>query len=311
MVHQCEEALLQLFALSHSHRILFHSGGSEGISFVLKAHLGPLHIEATDHPAVHATFDWCRKRGWDSKKGELCNLTYVNNETGRVTTLGEMEELKRKKGALIHVDAVQMPGRVPSLKLSSDLDFYTFSGHKFGALPGSGFTLIPKSLYATMMPLIHGSSSSIRGGSENVMGIQSLLLALTELQENFAYDHLLLLKQEFTAKLKQLFEERIVFFSGEGRNYSPNTMAFALTGGVSGDTLQTALDLAGVEVGRGAACASGSNRPSHVLLAEGVDESLAKGFIRISYSPLMSKEQFDQAFTRIASALKTWHTKCI
>ena len=70
-------------------------------------------------------------------------ITWVNNETGNIQSLNSAEQIKEKTGTKIIVDAVQSPGKISDWKkLSSDLDAFVFSAHKFGALKGIGFSFI-------------------------------------------------------------------------------------------------------------------------------------------------------------------------
>lgn len=97
------------------------------------------------------------------------------------------EEIKKQTSAFIHVDAVQLVGKTANWDmLSPELDAYTFSGHKFGALKGIGFSFVSNG--TDFSPLIVGGSQQdgLRAGTENALGVYSIKLALHEMKEHFA-----------------------------------------------------------------------------------------------------------------------------
>jgi len=117
----------------------------------------------------------------------VLNFTVVNNETGVYWPLQIAEKIKLQTSALIHVDAVQLVGKVEKWKeLSVKLDGYTFSAHKFGALKGVGFSFISKRV--ELLSLISGGSQQkgIRSGTENILGIESIKIALEDISSNFS-----------------------------------------------------------------------------------------------------------------------------
>ena len=86
----------------------------------------------------------------------LINITYVHNEIGVVCPLEEVIKLKNETGAMVHVDAVQSPGKIESWDLlPQEIDFYTFSSHKFGGLKGVGFTFVSEKA-SSFEPLLTG-----------------------------------------------------------------------------------------------------------------------------------------------------------
>ena len=133
------------------------------------------------------------------------NFTYINNETGVVWPISLAEKIKKATNAFIHVDAVQLVGKISNWNgLSPELDSYTFSGHKFGALKGVGFSFVKKN--CEIPPLLVGGNQQdgLRAGTENALGIYSLKLSLEEVSEHFSPVDLLLAKNEIEKKLVNL-----------------------------------------------------------------------------------------------------------
>lgn len=130
-------------------------------------------------------------------EGRECflNYTYVNNESGVVWPLEWALDLKKETKCFVHVDAVQAAGKIANWEmLLPELDAYTFSGHKFGALKGIGFTFFNKEL--DFNPLIVGGTQQegLRAGTENALGVYTIKLALHEMKENFNADALSIAK---------------------------------------------------------------------------------------------------------------------
>jgi cysteine desulfurase len=120
---------------------------------------------------------------------QLLNWTWVNNETGVVLDLNQAAELKKKFGLIVHVDGVQAPGKISQWQqLNGELDFYTFSGHKFGAMKGVGFTLCRENI--KLMALINGGGQQkgMRSGTENSTSIMTLCKSLSYLKDNYDYE---------------------------------------------------------------------------------------------------------------------------
>jgi cysteine desulfurase len=230
----------------------------------------------------------------------ILNWTLVNNETGVIWPLEEARRLKEVFGdkLLIHVDAVQSPGRLKDYqKLDPTLDAYTYSGHKFGALKGVGMTFIKKELASQITSLMGGGEqqSGLRPGTENVMGAFSLKLAWGEWRENFNFSQLCAVKDQFESELIKIFgnDKNQMALIGEGarfRNLNTITLNFK---SLRSESLLPLMDLNGLEVGLGSACSSGTTKPSRILMALGYQENESRGMIRISFSPFLKMSEVE------------------
>src|SRR5262249_57042980 len=100
----------------------------------------------------------------------LVSLMLANNETGIIQPVAEAARLVHAAGGILHVDAVQAPGRIPCDINTLGADLLTLSGHKLGAPKGVG-ALVARTA-DLLQPLIKGGGQErgLRAGTENVAG---------------------------------------------------------------------------------------------------------------------------------------------
>ena len=315
LIHQTTEYLQQLFSLPYW--VLYHSGATEGANFFFqgrarfhqqRSERALFVFASTDHPCVYQQQDFLRQMGQEififpvDQNGQFClptliaaisaqavglslvylNYTWVNNETGVVWELEHALAIKKATGCWIHVDGAQAIGKIANWQCPlPGLDAYTFSGHKLGALPGVAWTFLPNP--SDFFPLFYGGGQqrTLRPGTENVLGIYSLKLALEELVGQWDYLALYTQQQMFEAVCREVEQARIV-----ANNWprAANTTCLLLFGR-KGQDMVNFFDREGIEIGSGAACASGSGRPSRVLLQMGFTPEEALGAIRFSFAP--------------------------
>lgn len=219
----------------------------------------------------------------------LYHHLWVHNETGQVSSLKDIEIFKQIPDLYIHVDAVQAPGKIPDWKNLSTGDIWTFSPHKFGALKGIGFSLFSSTV--EFHPLIKGGGqqSNLRSGTENVLGVKSIALALKDLEATDVQN---------TKKLRdELLREMKKSLNGFGEvidddSMASNTIYFYLHKSAS-DIALALFDLNGLEISAGSACSSGAAKESAVLLQMGLGP-YAKNGLRLSlpldiHSELLNK----------------------
>lgn len=190
----------------------------------------------------------------------------ANNETGVVQPVVEVIGLARARGVPVHVDATQGPGRMVLPAALWDADTVAISAHKFGGPQGVG-ALVVSALYdsASIAPQLRGGPQERgrRAGTLNVAGIVGMAAAAGVAGD--AWAGVGTLRVDLERGLKQLGGEIL----GERVERLANTTSVSFPGRDAAD-LVIALDLAGIEVSAGAACASGSTGRSHVLQAMGV-----------------------------------------
>jgi cysteine desulfurase len=208
----------------------------------------------------------------------LCSIMTANNETGVVSPLREIAVLCRKHGVPLHTDAVQATGKMP-LPLD-EADLLSLSAHKIGGPKGAGLLRVRgKVAVRALQPGGHQERGR-RGGTENVAGIvglaEALSLAAASLREEAP--RLGALRDRLQAAADAIAGSHV---AGRNAPRVGNTLNVAFEG-CDGETLLSALDLAGVAVSTGSACSSGTLEPSPVLLAMGYPEPLARAAIRFS-----------------------------
>lgn len=212
----------------------------------------------------------------------LVSVMLANNETGVVQPIREVARLVHEAGGLLHVDAVQAPGRISCNVNDLNVDLLTLSAHKIGGPKGTG-ALIRKTGLHLSDPLIRGGGQErgLRGGTENVPGIAGFGAAAAAIAPRVADEaaHTARLRQQIEAGLRAITPDIVIF--GNQAERLPNTTSFTHPG-LRAETAVIAFDLEGVAVSSGAACSSGKVQPSHVLAAMGVDPRLAQGAIRVS-----------------------------
>jgi cysteine desulfurase len=236
-----------------------------------------------------------------AQKTCLMNVTWVNNETGIVQNLQSILDTIKGKIVVLHVDGAQAIGKIPQWnELLPEVDAYTFSGHKFGALTGIGMTIFkePGEFHALIVG--GGQQNGLRGGTENVWGIASLRLALESTAKNLPLlSHAA--KDIIENKLTQALADQIIIV-GQHSPRNVNTINVIFKKAPS-DSALIHFDLAGMDVSAGSACSSGRLKASHVLVAMGLQAWKSHG-LRFSFSPQMSIEAAQKYATEIISVFQ-------
>ena len=224
------------------------------------------------------------------KDTALVNLMFINNETGTIQALNEITKSLRQSAyqGLIISDACQAFGKLNfdlSELFESGLDAISISGHKIGAPAGIGALIYnPNSSYCRRFwPQIFGGpqEKGFRAGSENLLGAICFGLAAKNLIET--------IDQENTQKLEladyffDLLNSKIKGITryGDTENWVGNTLLLGFESCLGGD-LVAALDIEGVAISTGAACASGKQGVSDTVKAIEPDLQKQKQIIRIS-----------------------------
>jgi len=241
-------------------------------------------LKVSEIPAGTVDLPAFRLKLMQGKGRVLVSVMAANNETGAVQDLVGLTDLVRSEGSegsLLHVDAVQAAGRMAFSFARLGADYMTLSAHKLGGPQGAGALSLKEG--APFAPLIAGGGQELgrRSGTENVAAIGGFGAAAEE-AANFSAEaeRLRSLRDRFEHELKQRAPEAVIFADTVER--LPNTSNFAIPG-LAAETALIALDLDGIAVSSGSACSSGKVKPSHVLAAMGVDESLARCGLRVSF----------------------------
>ncbi|MCB0111432.1 MAG: cysteine desulfurase [Caldilineaceae bacterium] len=297
-----------------SHEIVFTSGGTEGDNAALRGialarrHLtGANRIITTPvehHAVLHTAYALRDHFGFeltllpvnaegsvalrdveaavaDGSDVALVSTMYANNEIGTIQPLAEIGELCHHMGVPLHTDAVQAAGKLPLNVNELQVDALSVSAHKFYGPKVVGFLYLRRG--TPYQPVQTGGSheGDRRAGTENVPGIVGLAkaFALAEADRPQEAARLHLLREQLIGGI--LEEVAGVTLTG-ARTARVSNIASFIIAGVEAEGLLIGLDLAGIAAGSGSACASGSQRPSHVLEAIGIPPTAAQGALRFS-----------------------------
>jgi cysteine desulfurase len=302
---------------AHPGQVTFTSGGTEANNLFIKGAAaclkpGQLVYSAIEHPCVANPAQELLKQGWRlrrlavdstgrldrndmqdalSEDTRLVSVMLANNETGVVQDVTGVSQSARERGALVHTDAVQALGKMPVDFRKLGVHALTLSGHKIYGPKGAGALVADKAVEIAPLLTGGGQEKGLRAGTENVAAIVGLGLACE------------LAVQELGQRTNQAMELRrrletglaelgAVIFGREAERLA-NTTYFAFPH-MDGETLVVEMDRAGFAVASGSACSSDSSEPSAVLLAMGVEPTLAKGAVRVSLGRDNTTEEIDR-----------------
>lgn len=324
-------------------QIIFTSGGTEANNMVFSSLLSFLeqsektHVITTssEHVSVlDSARNLCIKRGFDltelqvnhhgcvelgSLKSELrentglVSIMYMNNETGSDNPVEEIGAMCHERGILFHSDCVQAAGCCKLDVEKMNCDFLSLSSHKIHGPKGVGALYVRDMSLIT--PMIRGGSAQefgMRGGTENVAGIVGFGAACELMNERLhEIDvHNSMLKQVFYNVLEENLKaqglQNVLHVNGDLIIKHGKTINIRFDD-VDGETLLLMLDANGIYVSAGSACHSHESKPSHVLLAMGIDPEDARNSIRVSFSKMNTEAEVKYAAGVIANCVAALH----
>lgn len=223
----------------------------------------------------------------------LVTIMWANNEVGTIMPILELAEVSAEFEIPMHSDAVQAVAQLPVDFAASKLSALSIAAHKFGGPHGVGALLLGRQV--PCVPLLHGGGHErdLRSGTPDTAGVVGMAAAL---RENTA--HIDSSARELAELRDRLIEGifRIlpdsVLNGPTGSDRLPGNVHFTFAG-CEGDSLLMLLDAAGIECSTGSACTAGVARPSHVLIAMGVEPSTARGSLRFSLGHTSSVTDVD------------------
>jgi cysteine desulfurase len=310
--------------------IIFTGGGSEsdnlairGIALARKEQGNHIITQVTEHPAVLNT---CRAlerlHGFrvtylpvdeygrvnladvEAATGDstvLITIMHANNEIGTLQPLREIAEIAHGHGALLHSDAAQSVGKIPTLVNQLGVDLLTIAGHKLYAPKGLGALYVRRGL--KLEPVIYGGGqeSGRRAGTENVAFMVALgaacALASAQLPESRA--RLRLLRDHLQSRLEEELPGRI-HLNGHESQRLPNTLNVSVEGVIGEEVLIATPEVAS---STGSACHEGNTDPSPVLMAMGRKRELALGALRLTLGRWSTEEEVEQAARLLARSV--------
>ncbi|MGH9617455.1 MAG: cysteine desulfurase family protein [Acidobacteriaceae bacterium] len=324
-----EQARIQVAKLLHCRpaEIVFTSGGTESDNLALFGatksgdHLITTAIE--HHAVLHAS-EQLAKRGREvtfipvadngvvdpeevrralRANTRLISVMMANNETGAIQPVEEIAVIAAKAGAQFHTDAVQAAGKLELNVEKIGCNLLSISGHKIHAPQGIGVLFVRKD--TKIEPLFFGGTHERqrRAGTENLAGIVGLgkaaEIAVKSLEDGTS--------QQIAGYRDRLENELLARVADAGAHSGlvarvPNTSNLWFDH-LEGEALVISLDLKGLAVSGGSACASGASEPSHVLTAMRVLTQRARASLRFSLSKLTTAEDVDYAIEIVPQAV--------
>jgi cysteine desulfurase len=310
--------------------IIFTAGGTESINIaihgVLEAYSGSeLLVSAIEHEAVLATaeqyphgivpvnnqgiVDLVALERAISDKTVLLSIMYANNEVGTVQPLRSIAAIVKKVRAsrqqsgnslplLFHTDASQA-GAYLSFEVSRlGVDLLTLNGGKMYGPKQAGCLYVRRG--TMLQPYIHGGGQErgLRSGTENVAAAVGLASAFQRVQaeREVQAERQAHLRDQLLAALKALRPDIVT--NGSLKNRLPNNLHVSIPG-MDGETMLMQLDEAGIMVGTGSACSAQSDEPSHVLVAMGIDKTMANASLRFSLGESSTEQHIQNTVTAL------------
>jgi len=222
----------------------------------------------------------------------LTSIMMANNEIGTIEPIKEMAMLAREHGILFHTDGVQAVGKIPVNVEDLGVDYMTISCHKIYGPKGVGALYMREG--APIDSLIKGGhqEKGIRAGTYNAPSIIAFGKAAELAKKRLSryMEHTGRLRERFIKKMTQSIPH--IHINGHPEKTLSNTVNISFPG-AEGESILLRLDLAGIRVSTGSACASGSLESSHVLMATGVSPERAHGSIRFSFGLYSTEEDVD------------------
>tara|TARA_Y200000002_G_C22687199_1_gene666414 strand:+ start:4300 stop:5418 length:1119 start_codon:yes stop_codon:yes gene_type:complete len=318
--------ILDALGLSQTHYLIFTSGATESINIVnqgayrsYKRSLQQLLCIRTDHKATIACIEGMRDTiqtnmidvhptgeiNFESlshhlSKGlSLLNVCGLNNETGVESPLNNVSQVAKKFGALVHIDASQMIGKMAINDLHCG-DFISISSHKFYGPKGIGALAIKKTRKLSAIFFGSDQEYAIRPGTlptHQILGMHAALVTTIKEFKNTSQKI-----ANFSSQLRAFFESHGCVINGKDTN--PYILSIRLPEAVDLDKLshESADKIA---FSYGSACQSKSILPSHVLTAMGQESSKARRTIRVSLGAQTSEDHLDYLYQFFLSFLST------
>ena len=237
----------------------------------------------------------------------LVSVMHANNETGTIQPIRQIADRAHRHGSVVHTDAVQSAGKIPVNVDDLGVDLLSISAHKMYGPKGIGALFIRKGTVVAPFLEGGGQEQNRRAGTENVplaAGFAKAFEIAAGMMDSEG-TRLRTLRRYLTERLKDL---RGIIFNGDHDNVLPHVLSISFdssTVKVDGEALIMGMDLRGIAVTSGSACASGTLESSHVLMAMGRDEKTARATIRFSMGRSTNGDDLDRAVDALKDVLKT------
>ena len=305
--------------------VTFTSGGTEADNAAVKgialASRRGRHVvvSAVEHPAVLESAAWLSRQGFEvtevgvDEQGRvtpealeavlrdgtaLVSIQHANNEVGTVQDIAALAAVTSARGIPFHTDAVQTAGWLDLDVTALGVQAVSISGHKLGAPKGVGALWVSRR--TSVEPLVHGGGQEDgrRSGTENVASAVGLAAAVRA--ERPDPSGVAAARDAFIARV--LTEVSGARLTGDPVHRLPGNASFVFPGR-SGESILLDLERRGIVVSSGSACHAGSDEPSHVLTAMGLEREVAQTAVRFTFGAAVTAEMLDAAADAVAAVL--------
>ena len=291
--------------------------------YILTGRKNHIIISEVEHPSIIATAKFIESMGCRvtylpinneglieaqsvrdniTSKTALVSIMWANNETGAIFPVEEIGAICEEHKVLFHTDAVQAIGKLPVDVQRFNVDYLTFSAHKFHGPKGVGALYMKRG--KELMPLLHGGSQmgGYRSGTLNVAGIVGMGKAMEQAVDalDFEMSDVREMRDEFE---DALLEIKDTFVVTPRNRRTPNTILISFRG-IEGESMLWDLNRAGIGASTGSACASEDLEANSVMEAIGADEDLAHTAIRFSLSRYTTEEELDYTLEVVKKAVE-------
>ena len=291
--------------------------------YILTGKKNHIMVSEVEHPSVIATAKWIESMGCKvtylpinhegivdvqsvrdniTDKTALVSVMWANNETGAIFPVEEIGDICEEYGVLFHTDAVQAIGKLPVDVQSFNVDYVTFSAHKFHGPKGIGALYVKKG--KELIPLLHGGAQmgGYRSGTLNVPGIVGMGKAIEQAVDALDFE------MTEVRELRDVFEDELLkikdtFVVTPRNKRTPNTILISFRG-IEGESMLWDLNRAGIAASTGSACASEDLEANSVMEAIGAAEDLAHTAIRFSLSRYTTQEELDYTLDIVKKAVE-------
>ena len=231
----------------------------------------------------------------------LISIMHANNEIGTIEPIAEIGRIAKAKKVPFQTDAVVSCGNIPVDVNEMGVDLMSIAANQFYGPPGVGALYIREK--TRILPLIDGGvqESNRRAGTPNMMGVvgmgKAAELARVEMPQ----------RTEYLLKLKKAVMDRLgtidkIVVNGHPEKSLPGLVSFSVEY-IEGESMMMMLDEEGISISTRSACASGSLRTSHVLIATGTDHATAQGTLVFSYGIDITVDDIDKAFEALRKSV--------
>lgn len=333
-VEKCRRSIAEIVGC-YPDQVFFNSGSSEGISHILHSILSqaPSHKKMIlsspiEHAVVPNALAYYEKHhGFEVKyvdidesgrvkasslnkllttfKDQVAMVTIMaaNNETGVIQPCEDFAKICSESGVEFFSDTTQLIGKGEFHFERSGLEYAVCSGHKLGALSGSGFVIVKEP--PKLVPFVFGSTQErgLRGGTQHYLGIETLAIALDEFHSHRTrLQNLKLAREKFEEEMTTAFPEVVIVGKDVPRLAGTTLIGYP---GIHGQAVQIELESNDIFVTTSSACTDNQPETSRVLKAMGIDDQIGRGVIRVS----LSHSHGETEYSVLARSLKAAYTK--